>query len=51
MDKQPCCNCEDCLRFKSAMEKRGEPLTWRGQRILTAHEAAQAPFPYGPEPD
>lgn len=51
MDKQPCCDCEECLRFKSEMVRLGEPLTWRGLRILTAHEAALAPFPYGPEPD
>lgn len=50
-DGKPCCNCEQCRSFKQALEKAGEPSTWRGQRILTEHEAAQALAPYGPEAD
>jgi hypothetical protein len=44
-------SCEECQSLRHELEKRGEPLTWRGQRILTEHELDRAIFPYGPEPD
>jgi len=48
-DGKPCCNCEQCRTSKQGLEKAGVPSTWRGFRIMTEHEAAQALAPYFPE--
>jgi len=50
-DGKPVCNCADCRNLKQGLEKIGEPSTWRGHRILTEHEAAEALVPYFPEAD
>ncbi len=49
-DGKPCCNCEACHKLKQGLEKAGAS-TWRGHRILTEHEAAEALVPYWPEAD
>ncbi len=44
------CKCEACQRFRQEVEKRGEPLTFKGFPIRTQHDLAFVDFPYPPEP-
>ena len=51
MTTAPNCICDNCYNFRQAMIKAGEPLTWKGIRILTEHELSQWDWPYPPEPE
>lgn len=44
------CECRDCVNLRKLLEN-GEPITYKGFRVLTQDELAMLDFPWPPEPE